>query len=183
VQTKATLRTLTFINLRTEFLRMGCSGSKDPVLTPNPLTSETMELTFNSKYKTDKLLGEGAYGIVKLCINVRSRAKYAVKIVKKENLHPKMAASFKQESDIMKMLQHKNIVSFYDFFDEPAEFCLVIELLEGGELFDRIVKKKRHNEKEARDLVLTIANAIKYMHEQHIVHRYCLIFIFRIQLT
>jgi serine/threonine protein kinase len=48
---------------------------------------------------------------------------------------------------------------------------MVLEFLEGGELFDRIVKKTFYNEKEARDLVAIILNAIKYMHDHDIVHR------------
>lgn len=43
--------------------------------------------------------------------------------------------------------------------------------LDGGELFDRIVKKATYNEKEARDLAKTLLGAIKHMHDRNIVHR------------
>ena len=52
------------------------------------------------------------------------------------------------------------------------EFYVVLEYLEGGELFDRIVKKSYYNEKEARDLVFLLLQTIKYLHDQDIVHRW-----------
>ena len=47
----------------------------------------------------------------------------------------------------------------------------MLELLEGGELFDRIVRKSTYNEKEARDLVNTVLGAIKFCHDSDVVHR------------
>ena len=46
-----------------------------------------------------------------------------------------------------------------------------MEVMSGGELFDRIVQKSYYNEKEARDLVKILLEAINYMHERNIVHR------------
>ena len=47
----------------------------------------------------------------------------------------------------------------------------MLELLEGGELFDRIVQKTSYNEKEARDLFFVMASAMKYCHDRDIAHR------------
>jgi serine/threonine protein kinase len=46
-----------------------------------------------------------------------------------------------------------------------------MEIVNGGELFDRIVKKTFYNEKEARDLIAILLSAIKHCHDRHIVHR------------
>jgi calcium/calmodulin-dependent protein kinase I len=54
---------------------------------------------------------------------------------------------------------------------EPEKFYVVMEYLDGGELFDRIVKKTFYNEKEARDLVKILLQALKYLHDRSIVHR------------
>jgi serine/threonine protein kinase len=79
--------------------------------------------------------------------------------------------SLKEEIEILRSLNHNHIVRFVDYFEESTKYYVVLELLEGGELFDRIVKKTVYNEKEARDLVRVLFTAIKYCHDHNIVHR------------
>ena len=71
----------------------------------------------------------------------------------------------------MRSVDHPNIVKLYDFFDEKRYYYMAIELMEGGELFERIVKKTFYNEKEARDLIRILLDALAYLHHRHIVHR------------
>jgi calcium/calmodulin-dependent protein kinase I len=71
----------------------------------------------------------------------------------------------------MQSLQHEHIVHLFDFFEEEKYYYLVLEYMEGGELFDRVVKKTVYNEKEARDVVKILVSAIKYCHDRNIVHR------------
>jgi calcium/calmodulin-dependent protein kinase I len=59
----------------------------------------------------------------------------------------------------------------YETFDENAEIYIVTELVEGGELFDRIVSKTSYTEKEARDLIRLLLDTLAYMHANGIVHR------------
>ena len=54
---------------------------------------------------------------------------------------------------ILQQLDHPNIVKLHAFFDEPTMFYLVMDLIEGGELFERIAEKEFYSEKEARDLM------------------------------
>jgi calcium/calmodulin-dependent protein kinase I len=54
---------------------------------------------------------------------------------------------------------------------EEKKYYLVLEYMEGGELFDRIVKKSFYTEKEARDVVFTLLSAIDYCHANNVVHR------------
>jgi serine/threonine protein kinase len=58
-----------------------------------------------------------------------------------------------------------------DFFEEPDRYYIVLECLSGGELFNRIIAKTYFNEKEARDCVKHVLKALKYCHDQNIVHR------------
>jgi calcium/calmodulin-dependent protein kinase I len=71
----------------------------------------------------------------------------------------------------MKTLKHPNIVELYDFYSESTRLCLVIELLNGGELFDRIIKRKAYNESVARDAIRNVFIGLKYMHDINIAHR------------
>lgn len=59
----------------------------------------------------------------------------------------------------------------YETFDEGSDFFIVTELVEGGELFDRIVSKAHYTEKEARDLIKIMLETMNYMHKQGVVHR------------
>ena len=94
-----------------------------------------------------------------------------MKIVDRTSLKPEDEAGLKQEVEIMQKLNHPHIVRLIDFFAEDKKYFLVIELMEGGELFDRIVKRKVYNEKQARDVVKILVDAIKYCHDNDVVHR------------
>lgn len=61
--------------------------------------------------------------------------------------------------------------SLYEVFEEENEFYIITELVEGGELFDRIVSKSHYSEGEARDLVKIFLETMAYMHESNVVHR------------
>lgn len=109
--------------------------------------------------------------MVKSAISLFDKSKVAVKIVNRRNLSADDEASLRQEVKILQELSHPNIVGCIDFFEEEKQFYVVLEYLDGGELFDRIVQKTYFNEKEARDLVVVLLIALKYIHDKNIVHR------------
>jgi serine/threonine protein kinase len=72
-------------------------------------------------------------------------------------------------------LNHNNIIKYFNFFNEENYSYLVMEKVDGGDLFERIAKKSKY----ARDLASIILNAIKHMHDQNIIRRLTfLLFIF-----
>eukprot|EP00603_Paraphysomonas_imperforata_P004753 CAMPEP_0114416768 /NCGR_PEP_ID=MMETSP0103-20121206/2605_1 /TAXON_ID=37642 ORGANISM="Paraphysomonas imperforata, Strain PA2" /NCGR_SAMPLE_ID=MMETSP0103 /ASSEMBLY_ACC=CAM_ASM_000201 /LENGTH=428 /DNA_ID=CAMNT_0001585013 /DNA_START=53 /DNA_END=1339 /DNA_ORIENTATION=- len=154
---------------------MGCSGSKfDESGSPGNVASgngDSIPHVLKVVYKLGDVLGEGAFSVVKLAVNRKTGQKVAVKCIDRQGLPEEDENSLRQEVAIMKSLQHENIVQFIDFFEEDKFFYVVLEFLEGGELFDRIVKKNFYNEKEARDLVKVILRGIKYIHDKGIAHR------------
>ena len=75
------------------------------------------------------------------------------------------------EVDILSQIDHPNCIKLFEIFDEEQYICLVMELLSGGELFDRIVEKENYSEKEASDTIRPIVDALRYCHEQGIIHR------------
>jgi len=77
----------------------------------------------------------------------------------------------KRETDIMKKLDHKNILKLYDIFEDDRHVYIVMELVEGSELFEKIIKKGYFSEKEAINIVTQILEAIKYLHENKVCHR------------
>ena len=62
-------------------------------------------------------------------------------------------------------------VRLLHFFEEPNSFYVVLEYLDGGDLFDRIIQKTYYNEKEARDCALCVLRGIKICHDNHVIHR------------
>lgn len=96
----------------------------------------------------------------------------AIKKIARASLKLSTEAGIRRESEILRHLHHKNIVKSYDFIESDTHFYVVLERINGGELFDRILKKKCYNEKEARDLAVVILKAIKHCHDHKIVHRW-----------
>jgi serine/threonine protein kinase len=96
---------------------------------------------------------------------------YAIKIVQKDALDEKQVTDLICEITIMTKLIHPNIVRLANAYDEPDQYYLVMELVTGGELFDRIVEKECYTELEARDTTRILVGAIDYMQTKKVVHR------------
>ena len=96
---------------------------------------------------------------------------YAIKIVDKVKLTKVDEDALKDEIAIQQELCHTNIVKLYETYEEVNQYYLVMEIVEGGELFDRIVSKEYYSEKEARDCIRIVCDALVYCHSRHVVHR------------
>ena len=77
----------------------------------------------------------------------------------------------RNEVEILSQIDHPNIVKLFEIFDSKDKFYMVMELMTGGELFDRIVEKDSYSEKEASDTIRPIVDAIRYCHLMGISHR------------
>jgi len=75
------------------------------------------------------------------------------------------------EVEILSQMDHPNVVRLFEIFDDGDILYLVMELMSGGELFDRIVEKESYTEKEAAETIRPIVDAIRYCHDQGIIHR------------
>jgi len=123
------------------------------------------------KYYMKDLLGTGAFSVVRLAESKeRPRQVYAVKIIDKKALKGK-EDSLENEIKVLRRLKHPNIVQLLETFEDKSKVYLVMELVTGGELFDRIVEKGSYTEKDAADLIRQVLEAVDYMHDQGVVHR------------
>mmetsp|Transcript_4643 Transcript_4643/g.11518 ORF Transcript_4643/g.11518 Transcript_4643/m.11518 type:complete len:644 (-) Transcript_4643:106-2037(-) len=125
---------------------------------------------FEDVYEEGDELGRGAFAVVKLCTHKNTKEKWAVKEVDKKQVGNDMA-QLDREIDILKKVNHPNIIALKDVFDSPDILYIVTELATGGELFDRIVEKTQYAEKDAIPLVRQLLSAIAYLHKAGIVHR------------
>jgi calcium/calmodulin-dependent protein kinase I len=124
------------------------------------------------KYDIQKEIGKGAFSVVHLAVNKETKEKCAVKIIdKKEANSEQDEKRLRTEVDILKKVKHPNIIALKDLYETPEKLHLVMELVTGGELFDKIVEKGQYTEKEASAIVSKILSAVDYLHENGIAHR------------
>jgi len=115
------------------------------------------------------VLGTGSYGAVFKGIHKISKAPRAIKAIAKSKV--KNPSSFKNEIEIMKKLDHPNIIKLYEIFEDSRYVYLVMEVCSGGELFERITAKGHFSEAEACDVFNQIMHALYYCHSFNICHR------------
>eukprot|EP01087_Luapelamoeba_hula_P006472 TRINITY_DN1654_c0_g1_i2.p1 TRINITY_DN1654_c0_g1~~TRINITY_DN1654_c0_g1_i2.p1 ORF type:complete len:237 (+),score=52.51 TRINITY_DN1654_c0_g1_i2:385-1095(+) len=71
----------------------------------------------------------------------------------------------------MKKVDHPNILKLFEVYEDDEHFFLVLELVEGLELFDKIVDRGNYSERDAANIVKQILEAVRYLHQEGIVHR------------
>ncbi|KAM6186481.1 ribosomal protein S6 kinase alpha-2 isoform 3-T3 [Rhynchocyon petersi] len=121
---------------------------------------------FTDGYEIKEDIGVGSYSVCKRCVHKATDAEYAVKIIDKGKRDPS------EEIEILlRYGQHPNIITLKDVYDDGQYVYLVMELMRGGELLDRILRQRCFSEREASDVLCTIAKTVDYLHAQGVVHR------------
>ncbi|KAM6235751.1 calcium/calmodulin-dependent protein kinase type IV-like [Porphyrio hochstetteri] len=125
------------------------------------------ETALEDFYVVGPELGRGATSVVYSCEEKRTGTPYAAKILKK-TIDKKIVRT---EIGVLLRLSHPNIIKLKEIFETPSEIALVLELVTGGELFDRIVERGFYSERDAAHVVKQILEAVSYLHENGVVHR------------
>uniref|UniRef100_A0A8C1SMW4 non-specific serine/threonine protein kinase n=1 Tax=Cyprinus carpio TaxID=7962 RepID=A0A8C1SMW4_CYPCA len=121
---------------------------------------------FTDGYELKEDIGIGAYSVCKRCIHRITSVEYAVKIIDRAKKDPS------EEIEILlRYGQHPNIITLKDVYDDGKFVYLVMELMRGGELLDRILQQKCFSEREASAVLCTITKTVEYLHSQGVVHR------------
>jgi len=113
-------------------------------------------------------LGQGKFGDVYKARDLKTSELVALKIVYRERLS---VERMRNEKLILESLVHPHIVRYIDYYEDTKRFYLVEELVDGGDLIDVLKVKVKYNEVEARKLVLSLVQAVQYLHAKRIVHR------------
>ncbi|XP_076283296.1 ovarian-specific serine/threonine-protein kinase Lok [Lasioglossum baleicum] len=131
-----------------------------------------------SRYAVSRKLGSGACGEVKLVFSKVGCKKFAMKTIVKMG---GMAAGPKNllndpekimnEVKILKALKHPCVIRMEDIVDTPKAVYIVLELMEGGELFERIKSRGKLSEKNAKLIFYQVVLAVSYLHDSGITHR------------
>lgn len=122
-------------------------------------------------YRIGKMLGAGAFGEVRVCVHRESGAQRAVKVLRKSHMDEDEKKMFFNEINILKDLDHPNILKMYEFFEDEKRYYIVTDICKGGELFDEIVARGKFSERDASLLMKQVLSCINYCHQNSIVHR------------
>ncbi|KAG7020708.1 CBL-interacting serine/threonine-protein kinase 9 [Cucurbita argyrosperma subsp. argyrosperma] len=124
------------------------------------------------KYELGKTLGEGTFAKVKFAKNVENGDYVAIKILDREQvLRHKMVEQIKREISTLKVIKHPNVAKIYEVMASKSKIYIVLEFVDGGELFDKIAAKGRLKEDEARKYFQQLINAVDYCHSRGVYHR------------
>lgn len=123
-------------------------------------------------YDFEENLGKGQFGLVKLAAHKKTAEKVAIKTVHKKDMKPIEIYQQRREIDVLKMCQHPNIVGLIDLFENSDYYYIVLEYMQGKDLFDYIqIRNFKLTEQRVKEISLQIGLAIQYLHNYGIVHR------------
>ncbi|XP_066534648.1 ribosomal protein S6 kinase alpha-2 [Hoplias malabaricus] len=134
----------------------------------NPIVQQLHgnNIHFTDGYEIKEDIGIGSYSVCKRCIHRITSVEYAVKIIDKAKKDPS-----EEIEVLLRYGQHPNIITLKDVYDDGKYVYLVMELMRGGELLDRILRQKGFSEREASAVLCTITKTVEYLHSQGVVHR------------
>lgn len=123
-------------------------------------------------YETSKLLGAGAFGVVKLAKKRTGDQRYAIKSICKQNiLRSHMGDQVRKEISILKSLDHPNIVQIFEVLMSADYLHIVMDYIPGGELYAKITKSGKLSDLQARRYVRQLCGALRYCHNLNVCHR------------
>ncbi|XP_066384253.1 CBL-interacting protein kinase 9 isoform X2 [Miscanthus floridulus] len=137
-----------------------------------PATAAAGRKTRVGPYEVGKTIGEGSFAKVKHARDSRTGAVRAIKVLDRNHvLRHKMVEQIKREISTMKLIKHPNVVQLHEVMASRTKIYMVLEFVDGGELFDKIVNSGRLGEDEARIYFHQLINAVDYCHSRGVYHR------------
>ncbi|NXD16444.1 DAPK3 kinase, partial [Nothocercus nigrocapillus] len=125
-------------------------------------------------YEMGEELGSGQFAIVRKCRERKTGLEYAAKFIKKRRLSSSRRGvsreEIEREVDILREIQHPNIITLHDIFENKTDVVLILELVSGGELFDFLAEKESLTEEEATQFLKQILDGVHYLHSKRIAH-------------
>ena len=129
---------------------------------------------FRKKYDYISLIGSGSFGKVKLFVEKECRSfKYAIKTIKKDLFNPYHIQSIKREIEILRSLDHPNIVKYFETYEDEKYLHIVMEYIPGDNLFKVLTEKLDHRltERQISQIMKCLLKAVSFLHHNNIIHR------------
>mmetsp|Transcript_31781 Transcript_31781/g.79862 ORF Transcript_31781/g.79862 Transcript_31781/m.79862 type:complete len:477 (-) Transcript_31781:202-1632(-) len=127
-------------------------------------------------YDLKAVLGTGGYAVVWSAVHKATKKEYAVKVMKATtSATPKddevTVEEIRNEIEVMKKLEHPNVVYINEYFVQSGKFYIVMSWLKGGELLDALLDLGNYTEKDAQVIARQLLDALAYMHLNNVTHR------------
>ncbi|KAJ8268151.1 hypothetical protein COCON_G00133230 [Conger conger] len=152
-----------------EDLETGAQPENDPdALLPVGLVD--MEGGIEQHYEIGRVIGDGNFAVVRECRLRNSDTCYAMKIIDREKVKGK-EQMIRNEISIIRSLSHPHVVRLLRDYEIEGQIYLLMELVQGGDLFDAITESVKFNEHHTSLMVRDICKALEYIHSKNIVHR------------
>ncbi|KAK1245673.1 hypothetical protein MKX07_004742 [Trichoderma sp. CBMAI-0711] len=118
-------------------------------------------------------MGDGAFSNVYRARDLQGEhGEVAIKVVRKYEMNRMQRSNILKEVQIMRQLDHPNIIKLIEFSESKQYYYIVLELAPGGELFHQIVRLTYFSEELSRHVIVRVARALEYLHEEKgVVHR------------
>ena len=143
---------------------------KDLTITSGQFVKEGMGGLY-SNYELCNYIGKGGFGRVYKVHHKLSNQYRAMKIIQCKSISDHHSSTINKEINILKNLDHPNIIKVYEFYQSEKYVYIINELCTGGELFDKIVDVKFFSENVASNIMRQLLSAVAYCHENGVIHR------------
>ena len=128
--------------------------------------------SFQEVYKLGKLIGSGSFGDVRAATHIETGEERAVKLFKKSlATTDKDKRKLFEEIQILRSLDHPNIVKIFEYFEDMRRYYIVMEYCRGGELFQEVLRQEHFSEQTAATILQQLFSAVGYLHSNNIMHR------------
>ena len=127
-------------------------------------------------YDMKSVLGTGGYAVVWSAVHKVTKEEYAIKVMKATaSANPKddevTIDEIRNEIEVMKKLEHPNIIYIKEYFVQSGKFYIVMSCLRGGELLDALLDLGNYTEEDAKRIAKQLLDALSYMHLNNVTHR------------
>ncbi|KAL7595736.1 hypothetical protein Lser_V15G31434 [Lactuca serriola] len=124
------------------------------------------------KYEIGRTLGEGNFGKVKFAKDVQTGHPFAVKILEKTRIkNLNFSDQIKREIATLKILKHPNVVRLHEVLASKTKIYMILEYVNGGELFDTVASKGKLPESNGRKFFQQLIDGVSYCHDKGVYHR------------
>ncbi|KAG0065776.1 hypothetical protein BGZ93_005128, partial [Podila epicladia] len=125
-------------------------------------------------YKLLHNIGQGSFSQVKMAVDTRTGDHVAIKVMSRAMVQSsdRLGISVRRESDLLKSIEHPNIIGFREVVESSLQTCIVLDYASGGELFEFVADKRPlASEADIQYIFAQIVDAVDYLHAHSIVHR------------
>ncbi|CAD8064607.1 unnamed protein product [Paramecium sonneborni] len=130
-----------------------------------------IQLNFQKEYCMIKLVGKGSFAKVYKIQRLSDKKEFAVKLFDKTTFKSQDRAALLKEIELMRIMNHKNVVTILETYENEQYIFIIQELFNGGELQQELKKTRTFSEYGAFIVIQQVIEALKYIHSHGIIHR------------